>query len=165
MFADFYDLLGIPSTATSAEIREAYRYLALIYHPDIPTGNPEAFKAIVIAYATLRDPDRRASYDLDLSPCRPASIDAHPGKLADILPLPIRSVIASVSSDAQELATITTLVQEAWPYDLPRYCDACGEVWCTDCEKHQALCVHSSGASSDRIDCVAEPYKAEKHCD
>jgi tetratricopeptide (TPR) repeat protein len=64
---DFYELLGVPPTATAAEIRAAYRQLALRWHPDRNGGDAaaeEQFKRLNDAYQVLGDPQRRASYDL-----------------------------------------------------------------------------------------------------
>ena len=62
---DLYGLLGVDRTASSEEIRQAYRRLVLKLHPDrslIPeTG--EAMQVVLDAYNTLIDPDRRAEYD------------------------------------------------------------------------------------------------------
>jgi molecular chaperone DnaJ len=65
-FEDAYETLGVAKDAPPAEIRKAYRQLALNFHPDHNPENPEAenrFKEIVIAYETLKDPERRADYD------------------------------------------------------------------------------------------------------
>src|SRR5436190_701259 len=65
--ADFYEVLGISRNATDDEIKRAYRALARRYHPDRNTTGPDAatrFKEVSIAYATLRDPERRRRYDL-----------------------------------------------------------------------------------------------------
>ena len=64
--ADPYTTLGVARTADAAEIKAAYRKLALQYHPDRNAGSKEAeerFKEISEAYATLRDPELRARFD------------------------------------------------------------------------------------------------------
>ena len=63
---DYYALLGIDRGASSEEIGRAYRRAARATHPDIHPDEPSAgkrFTAIGIAYETLSDPARRASYD------------------------------------------------------------------------------------------------------
>lgn len=56
---DFYQTLGIEKTATEAEIKKAYRKLAVKWHPDKNPGNEEQassmFKKIGEAYETLGD--------------------------------------------------------------------------------------------------------------
>ncbi|MBC7449201.1 MAG: DnaJ domain-containing protein, partial [Hymenobacteraceae bacterium] len=64
--ATHYDLLGVPPAASGAEVRAAYRRLAVRYHPDKHYGNPhfeELFKQVAEAYRVLSDPARRAAYD------------------------------------------------------------------------------------------------------
>jgi DnaJ-class molecular chaperone len=63
---DYYQILGVESEAASQKIKEAYRRLALQYHPDRNTENPSAvekMKEINEAYAVLSDPRKRANYD------------------------------------------------------------------------------------------------------
>ncbi len=63
---DYYKILGIDKTATAAEIKKAYRKLAVRYHPDKNQGNKEAeekFKEISEAYEVLQDPEKRKKYD------------------------------------------------------------------------------------------------------
>lgn len=64
--ADYYATLGIDKSATDDAIKQAYRKLAMKYHPDRNGGSKEAeeqFKAITEAYDVLRDPQKRAAYD------------------------------------------------------------------------------------------------------
>ena len=62
---EFYALLGVARDATEADIKKAYRKLAMEFHPD-RNAAPEAearFKEITEAYEILRDPQKRAAYD------------------------------------------------------------------------------------------------------
>ena len=64
-FKDYYEILGVARTATSEEIKKAYKKLAHQYHPDIskdPAGEAK-FKEVGEAYATLKDNEKRAAYD------------------------------------------------------------------------------------------------------
>ncbi len=66
MADDYYNILGISKTADAAEIKKAYRKLAMKYHPDKTKGNKELedkFKKISEAYAVLSDPEKRKQYD------------------------------------------------------------------------------------------------------
>jgi molecular chaperone DnaJ len=63
--SEFYALLGVARDASEAEIKKAYRKLAMEFHPDRnPAPDAEAkFKEITEAYEVLRDPQKRAAYD------------------------------------------------------------------------------------------------------
>ena len=62
---DYYEVLGVPRAANKDEIKNAYRKLALQYHPDRnkTAGSEEKFKEISEAYAVLSDDDKRKRYD------------------------------------------------------------------------------------------------------
>ena len=63
---DYYVILEVSRTATSTDIKQAYRALAMKYHPDRNPDDPAAedsFKEASEAYAVLSDPDKRQQYD------------------------------------------------------------------------------------------------------
>ena len=63
---DYYEVLGVSRNATDAELKKAYRQLAMRNHPDKSPGDAEAdnrFKELNEAYAILSDADKRAQYD------------------------------------------------------------------------------------------------------
>jgi curved DNA-binding protein CbpA len=75
----FYEVLGVPEDASTEQIREVYREVARIYHPDsnfydeiVPqkaSGEQvQIFKIITAAYNTLIDPNKRAEYDRSVAP-------------------------------------------------------------------------------------------------
>jgi molecular chaperone DnaJ len=66
MSTDYYELLGVSRSASTEEIKKAYRQLALKYHPDRNPGNAEAeerFKEISNAFQVLADSEKRRIYD------------------------------------------------------------------------------------------------------
>lgn len=66
MAKDFYEVLGVSKTASSDEIKSAYRKLAKKYHPDLNKDNPDAsakFKEVNEAYEVLSDETKRSNYD------------------------------------------------------------------------------------------------------
>ena len=67
---DYYAVLGVGKRASADQIKQAYRDLAKLYHPDLvgPAGSQGAaakFEQIAEAYSVLANQDRRAKYDID----------------------------------------------------------------------------------------------------
>lgn len=65
-YKDYYAVLGVPRTASQAEIKKAFRKLARQHHPDTKPGDAAAdrrFKEVNEANAVLSDPDKRGLYD------------------------------------------------------------------------------------------------------
>src|SRR5476651_2732131 len=65
-FKDYYETLGVAKTATPDEIKQAFRKLARIHHPDVAKNKiagEAKFKEINEAYEVLSDPDKRRRYD------------------------------------------------------------------------------------------------------
>ena len=64
-YKDYYAALGVPRDADAEQIKKAYRKLARQHHPDVSKtpGTDAKFKEIGEAYATLKDPEKRAAYD------------------------------------------------------------------------------------------------------
>jgi len=97
---DHYEVLGVPRSASTADIRRAYRARALRYHPDVYAG-PDAgrrFREVADAYDVLHDPAQRARYDAMSRPVRDLE--------ARTMPWPITR----------------------WPHDAPRFVDEDDEV-------------------------------------
>jgi molecular chaperone DnaJ len=62
---DYYEILGVPRTASQDELKQGFRRLARQYHPDVNNAPDaeERFKELNEAYAVLSDDDKRAAYD------------------------------------------------------------------------------------------------------
>jgi len=65
-YKDYYEILGVPRTATADEIKKAFRKLARIHHPDVAKNKAAGeikFKELNEAYEVLSDPEKRQKYD------------------------------------------------------------------------------------------------------
>ena len=65
-YKDYYEILGVPRTASEADIKKAFRKLAREYHPDVAKNKKQAeekFKDLNEAYEVLGDPQKRKKYD------------------------------------------------------------------------------------------------------
>ena len=94
-FVDYYAALGLARNADLAQIKKAYRTLARQHHPDVSkaAGSEEKFKNAAAAYATLKNPEKRAAYDalgplaegtdMDAPPAPHHSAGAQPGARFD----------------------------------------------------------------------------------
>ena len=63
---DYYEVLGLQKGASEAEIKSAFRKMAMKYHPDRNPDDKEAeekFKEVNEAYSILSDPDKKSKYD------------------------------------------------------------------------------------------------------
>jgi DnaJ-class molecular chaperone len=64
---NYYEILGVATTATPDDIKKSYRKLAGQHHPDRAGGNTEKFQEIQAAYDVLGSPEKRQRYDLERS--------------------------------------------------------------------------------------------------
>src|SRR5712692_9395528 len=65
-YKDYYEILGVPRTASEADIKKSFRKLAREYHPDVAKNKKQAeekFKELNEAYEVLGDPAKRKKYD------------------------------------------------------------------------------------------------------
>lgn len=60
---DYYEILGVPKSASADEIKKAFRKAAVKYHPDKEGGDEAKFKEVNEAYEVLKDAQKRQRYD------------------------------------------------------------------------------------------------------
>ena len=98
--SDYYALLGVDQRSSPEEISQAFRRLALQYHPDANPGNHEAgerFKAIAEAYSVLSNPEKRQDYDRQIADWHVSSQHMNP---TPTVPVPPQSGSRVVFDDA-----------------------------------------------------------------
>jgi molecular chaperone DnaJ len=95
---DHYALLGVPRGATRAELRRAYRLLALKLHPDrAGYGSTMLFQRVAEAYRVLSDPVIRAEYDRQLRNAEATSTRPTPGTDGHRRPIRRDDLVARLS--------------------------------------------------------------------
>ena len=66
-FVDYYEILELSPKANAGTVERVFRHLATRYHPDnAETGSRALFELIIEAHNVLRDPEKRAAYDVRL---------------------------------------------------------------------------------------------------
>jgi DnaJ-class molecular chaperone len=78
---DYYSILGVNKQASQDEIKKAYRKSAMANHPDRTGGDDTQFKRINEAYETLKDPNKRQTYD---NPKQQANVNMNSQNMNDI---------------------------------------------------------------------------------
>jgi len=99
--ANHYELLRLEPTASAQELRQAFRRLSKLYHPDTTTlpdaEAQEAFGRLQQAYHALSDPERRRAYDASLVATLAPTPPAPPPNLRRVVPRPPASVRRDLS--------------------------------------------------------------------
>ncbi len=122
-----YEVIGVPPTATTDEIKRKYRELARKFHPDIVQDKEmgqKVFSQINQAYGVLADPEKRSQYDMSLGAANAAPVSPVPQSRAAGQPVPSQPVNGSAPTigvaipqaallTEQQRATITRQLADA----------------------------------------------------
>lgn len=117
---NYYEILGVPRSATTDQIRTAYRKLLLKFHPDKNVGDAyfeEWSKKINEAFEVLKDPGVRAEYDLVYDEARTAALRPAPTVNADApdhAPAGEESAVVAVTASIQKLAPVYISAKQAY---------------------------------------------------
>src|SRR5450759_266791 len=121
-YKDYYAVLGVPKTATAAEIKKAYRKLARDHHPDRNAGNKNAerrFKEVNEANEVLADPAKRSQYDeLGVHWQDYARAGARPGVVLPVDPQLV--VLRPLGGVGKDLVGLVDLLEAALRVLVPR---------------------------------------------
>jgi len=135
---NYYALLGVPTDATPARIKRAYKRLAREWHPDTAGGSAEQFQTLQDAYQTLSNAAARERYDRSLRAKRPEPIPVRSSREYDESRVP---TYASVASGEILLSPEEARRGGLLPIDIPTRstCKVCGgrglESWmCLTCD-------------------------------
>ncbi|NEX63431.1 DnaJ C-terminal domain-containing protein [Noviherbaspirillum galbum] len=169
---DHYATMGIAETASAQDILQAYRRLAMKWHPDRHSGSENKafaeaeFKKLQRAYAVLGDPNARAIYDLERQPVDPFE-DMRRSHRAERPERDWRDH-RPAGADAKWKVTITAQqAAEGCRVEYPRkYAEACSSCdgqgttrsWCSKCHGRgysgYSHCPRCSGQGSVFVDCA-----------
>ncbi|HEX8465858.1 MAG TPA: J domain-containing protein [Abditibacterium sp.] len=121
-----YQTLGLSPAATAEQIKDAYRQLVRLHHPDANPQRREAAEAlmkdVLVAYATLSDPRKRARYDTELK-LREFEIGAETGTEArtDSGTVQVMHHPSSYSASASGASSLVGKVRAALKLSLPQF--------------------------------------------
>lgn len=140
---DPYKILGVPRDASTEDIKKAYRRIALKVHPDKRKGSTEEFRTATKAYNTLKNPEKRKTYDSITKPKK-----YHGSDLRVTLRIKIEELINGVDKTIQ----ITR----------KGLCTACKGTGSE--EKNSSLCPSCGGSGYDSVSLILGPKKVCRKC-
>lgn len=126
---NYYEVLGLPPSATTDQIKKKYRELARKYHPDIAQDkvfSQRVFTQINQAYRVLADPDRRAQYnstlDVAAKPAVPAPASAATRPTAPATTAPKAASPEQVKAISQLLGNADRAIMDSKPLEARGFC-------------------------------------------